>query len=63
MGLVMSLSDHIVALNFGSKIAEGTPAQVRSHPALVQAYLGGAQVEHRAAPRAHATARMAEVTQ
>jgi branched-chain amino acid transport system ATP-binding protein len=63
MGLVMSLSDNIVALNFGSKIAEGTPAQVRSHPALVQAYLGAAHVEHRSAPKATAAARMAEVTQ
>ena len=40
MGLVMSVSDHVVALNFGRKIAEGTPAQVRSDPDLVQAYLG-----------------------
>jgi branched-chain amino acid transport system ATP-binding protein len=42
MGLVMALSEKIVALNFGRKIAEGTPDEVRREPELVKAYLGAA---------------------
>jgi branched-chain amino acid transport system ATP-binding protein len=40
MNLVMTVSDHVVALNFGRKIAGGTPAEIRQHPEVVQAYLG-----------------------
>ena len=40
MRLIMSLAQKILVLNYGSPIAEGTPAQVRSHPEVLQAYLG-----------------------
>jgi branched-chain amino acid transport system ATP-binding protein len=42
MNLVMSVSDHVVALDFGRKIADGRPDQVQSHPDVVRAYLGTA---------------------
>ena len=42
LGLVMRLSDRIVALDFGRAIAEGTPDEMRRHPEVVRAYLGGA---------------------
>jgi branched-chain amino acid transport system ATP-binding protein/branched-chain amino acid transport system permease protein len=42
MGFVMDLADRVVVLDFGTKIAEGTPAAIKTNPDVIKAYLGAA---------------------
>ncbi len=53
VGVVMELSDHIIVLDYGRKIGDGTADEIRKNPEVLAAYLGQSPIEHQPSPTKH----------